>query len=390
MKITEIKSIIEKQMALSPANRVTICLRGQQGIGKTQVIKQVCDEHGWKYRVLYGAQAAVEDLMGLPKIQPVLDANKNPVLDEYQMPVTYTTFAKPVLLPDEEKTVFVLEELNRAPLEVQQAVLQLFTDRKIGSHTLPDNIILMVSINPANEAYMTQDMDPVLLNRMCTIDIEADRRDFISYAIRKQFHDDVVAYIGNLNEADLKYHFAAKPSSEDIGKPLPSPRSWEMVSNILKMGFKRDEAGLERSLIMGVIGETTATNFLHIRDKNFKTPVRGKQVLENYPVYAEQACKQNDNEQYFTMTELAAYICNAKTYKEIMKTPLQEAHIKNVCDYLCDLKNFKSLRTTFFNLVDHTQQELFYTILVKYQAKYPNKALIQELLMDSNNMKKID
>ena len=95
MKISEIKEIIKAQLEMANEDRIVLCLVGQQGIGKTQAIQQVAKENGWDYKALYGAQAQVEDLRGIPQ--------KNDETGE-------TVFAKPVFLPSQEKTIFVLED----------------------------------------------------------------------------------------------------------------------------------------------------------------------------------------------------------------------------------------------------------------------------------------
>lgn len=72
-------------------------------------------------------------------------------------------------------------------------------------------------------------------------------------------------FLKSLTPEELKVHFNQKPSEKTIGKPIPSPRSWEIVDNILNMNIQ-DEAVLF-SMIQGAIGKETATKFCTFRDK---------------------------------------------------------------------------------------------------------------------------
>lgn len=77
----------------------------------------------------------------------------------------------------------------------------------------------------------------------------------------------IIKFLQSLSKEETKEHFDKKPTEQTIGKPIPSPRSWEIVDNILKMGIK-DEAVLY-AMIAGAIGKDTATKFCTFRD-NYK------------------------------------------------------------------------------------------------------------------------
>ena len=50
MLLSEIKNVV-KQTALNGC-KVNLCLKGHQGIGKTQVLQQVAKELGWDYKAI--------------------------------------------------------------------------------------------------------------------------------------------------------------------------------------------------------------------------------------------------------------------------------------------------------------------------------------------------
>lgn len=75
----------------------------------------------------------------------------------------------------------------------------------------------------------------------------------------------IIKFLKSLSKEERKDCFNQKPTEKTIGKPIPSPRSWEIVDNILSMGI-RDEVVLFQ-MISGAIGKDTATKFCTFREK---------------------------------------------------------------------------------------------------------------------------
>ena len=75
----------------------------------------------------------------------------------------------------------------------------------------------------------------------------------------------IIKFLKSLSKEDYKIHFNRKPTEKTIGEPIPSPRSWEIVDNILSMNIQ-DDTQLY-SMIAGAIGKETATLFCTFREK---------------------------------------------------------------------------------------------------------------------------
>lgn len=99
----------------------------------------------------------------------------------------------------------------------------------------------------------------------------------------------IIKFLKSLPKEERKDCFNQKPTEKTIGKPIPSPRSWEIVDNILSMGIK-DEVVLFQ-MISGAIGKDTATKFCTFRDNEIslnlmdyflgKTKINLKSLKEN-------------------------------------------------------------------------------------------------------------
>lgn len=277
MLLSEIKKVVKE--VCQNGCKVNLCLKGHQGIGKTQILQQVAEELGWDYKAIYCAQTSTEDLIGMPKIVDNKDG-------------TYSTeFAKPTLFPTKENTIFVLEEINRAPLEVQQSVLQLLTDKKIGNFVLPKNTLICACINPTDSVYMTQELDSVFINRMVTLNVETNVPEFLLYAEDKGVHQDIINFLGSLNSQETAIHFTQKPTENTIGKPMPSPRTWMVVDNILKLEINNDKTLNE--LITGAVGKETAGRFLSTRNQ-LERLVNLDELIKDFDKAKPKLKKQKD------------------------------------------------------------------------------------------------
>ena len=78
----------------------------------------------------------------------------------------------------------------------------------------------------------------------------------------------IIKFLQSLSKEEAREHFNKKPTEQTIGKPIPSPRSWEIVDNILKMGIKNETVLF--NLIAGAVGKETATKFCTFKS-NFET-----------------------------------------------------------------------------------------------------------------------
>ncbi|WP_413854606.1 AAA family ATPase [Candidatus Ruminimicrobium bovinum] len=307
MNITDTKALIKKLLNAPEKERFVLCLKGHQGIGKTQAIQQVAEENGWNYKALYGAQTQVEDLMGIPYLK------ENNAIKENNEGEKISKFAKPILFPDKPKTIFVLEEINRAPLDVQQAILQLLTENKFAGRELPQDTVIIVSINPSdvNSGYNVEKLDSVFINRICMIDVEPELKEWLDYANDKNFNKRIRAFLSNPKN---NWFFWEKPNYENIGQSLPSPRTWEIVSKILKI--ENEKITFLDNLLKGVIGQEATIEFLN---DWADIGIDGKDILTaQYDRYSDlrdnKLNNQTVSQNAYSLTSLKGYI-ESQNYK---------------------------------------------------------------------------
>jgi alkaline phosphatase D len=325
MLLSEIKKVV-KAVALDGC-KINLLLEGHQGIGKTQILQQVANELGWDYKAVYCAQTSTEDLIGMPWIDKVEGV---------------TRFAKPKLFPDKENTIFVLEEINRAPLEVQQAVLQFLTDKRLGDYVLPKNTLICACINPVDNVYQTQELDSVFINRLVKINVNTNQSEFIKYAKAMGVEEDIINFIDKLNASESAIHFTQKPTMDTVGKPLPSPRSWMLVDKILKLGITSKQTLLD--MIKGALGDETAVKFMQTR-KKLDDVVSVNQIVSDFDGIKIRLDKQNSGTMHKTVTDFAELL----TQKSVSYSDDELLNIAKFTDYICE--NQKPLASLLYQKV---------------------------------------
>ena len=292
---------------------LTPCVVGHRGVGKTAGIVQVCQEIGRRYVALRLGQMEVGDLVGIP----------------YRDGQTMH-WSRPSWWPsdDDPQTVIHCDELNRAQQEdTLQAIFQFVEPpakgqlRRLHTHAVHPKHKVVVSINPPDGSYQVATLDRALLDRMVMIYVETDYHCWARYAKEQHF------------DAGVQQFLAAYPNLlAHPGAPLdmqmePTERAWEMVSTLRKACHFSTE--LEMEVYAGIVGQEAAVSFLRWSREQAERPVTARQVLDSWPVVAEQVRIQRDDLQAMTLNDMVTTL-----EVDPVLMPVQE---RNLVDYIAAL-----------------------------------------------------
>jgi len=328
-----LKSIISKGV------KCPVVVKGDAGIGKSQVIQKVGRDLGMHVIDLRLAQMEPGDLIGLPRTDP--ESHK-------------TVWYAPEWWPSksDKGTIVFFDELNRAPVDVRQAVFQVLTEYKMHTHVLPENTFLVAAINPDEGGkmnYQVEQFDPAMVNRMCFISMEPDGQQWINWATAAGVHEMVIKFIA-VNTAMLY-------AGSETG-PFPSPRSWVRLSDL--MNANAIPASAQSEVISGLIGEKPAISFIRFLDKSYKKPVSGKEVLESFAKFKDKIKAQKNDENFVTISELVGLLGDG--------AKLKKDQLTNVTDFALALKQeekmalLKKLPNSLLSKLGQTSQDLCNTI----------------------------
>lgn len=248
----------------------SVRIEGVHGIGKSESVADWAEEHGYHLEILMLSQQETADLIGMPGDE-MIDGTK------------VMFWSKPAWLyrmeqahKDGKKCVLFLDELSRAPLEVRQAALQLVLDKRIHEHHLPvhkdgTTTFVVAADNPADK-YQTDELDPALLDRFATFEVEVDVKGWLEWANDKDVESVVTDFIAEYPE---NLHVMFDDSGKDKGA---TPRSWKKLSDILK-NVDLIERNMLIPAIISKVGETIGHSF-NLYYNDYLKVVKLEDVLE--------------------------------------------------------------------------------------------------------------
>ena len=169
----------------------------------------------------------------------------------------------PKFLPTAGKGILFLDELTSAPQMTQAGCYQLVLDRKLGEYVLPDGWVVIAAGNPASERGVHFSMPRPLRNRFVHLELEADLNDWCKWAVGAGVRPEIIAFLRF--KPDL-LHTADATSDANA---WPTPRSWEMASNVLrgianrqKTTFLSGASEFEAQLLDGTVGPAAAAELI--------------------------------------------------------------------------------------------------------------------------------
>ena len=226
----------------------SVMMWGSPGVGKSQAVRQIAREiengTGKKVDVTDVRLLLFNpiDLRGIPT------ANADKTLAIWLKPQIFQMDAS-----NDKVNILFLDEISAAPQSVQAAAYQITLDRVVGEHKLPENCIVIAAGNRTTDKSVAFKMPKALANRLLHIDVEGSFKSWKEWAVRSGINDKVIAFLSFRQEYLMKFD----ASSQDLA--FATPRSWEMVSNILNC--VNDDVDASYSLIAGIVGIGMAVEF---------------------------------------------------------------------------------------------------------------------------------
>ncbi len=260
MKVKAGKAAIDAIKLAYSAN-LAVMLEGKHGIGKSTLLEQAARELGIDIIVRDLSLMEPPDLVGMP----FRDGER-------------TRYAPPSFLPTGGKGLIVFEELNRADRSMTAPCLQLITSRTLNDYKLPSGWLPVAAINPSEDGYDVNDLDPALMSRFVRISLEADVKGWLRWAGENNVHPAVIRFLCQV--PGLFY------------SPESNPRSWTWVSNAVK-AYAGGDDGTLGVVVAGLVGETAAAAFI-ASYLGGEEPLTARQVLDDYANHSSTVRRWRD------------------------------------------------------------------------------------------------
>ncbi len=246
----------------------TPCIIGLQGIGKSDLVKEYAKEKGYVYQEITCSLLQEGDL-AMPYLSPCKDGDV-----EYAVNRIIKDLVKK---SQGSKGILFLDEFNRGSSNTQSELMNLVLQRRILDYSLPENIFIVLAMNPSSEMkgyedsdYSVSFSDAAILGRVVKLDMKPSLQEWISYGKRvenghQRIHQAVISYLSAIEK-----EFVTKEVSGEINN---NPRAWSRVSDILysyeSMGIRN--VTLLRELLFGTIRRDSVAQFLATYESKVQT-----------------------------------------------------------------------------------------------------------------------
>jgi len=224
---------------------------GSPGIGKSDLHAQLAESFKALLIDIRASQWDAVDTRGVPYVENMLTKGEKT-----------TRWAIPSVFPSAELAAqypydFVfLDELNAAPPSVQAALYQLILNRRLGDYVLPENVVMFAAGNLETDRAVTHRMSTALAGRFTHFELVVDPQAWERWALSSDVHIACISYLRyrpeNLHNWDAK----------SASKAQPTPRTWEKLSNLVKVVESEGVNGpVESALVAGTVGDFVGTEF---------------------------------------------------------------------------------------------------------------------------------
>ena len=310
-------------------------IHGKAGIGKTQIIEELSKSHNKELVILNLSHQEEGDLIGIPK-----QVEEN---GKYK-----TIWAKPEWLAnnEEKEVILFLDEIDRAPKNILNAILTLLREYRIHTHHIPKNWKIIAAGNSGinDEFYDIQEMDNALSSRFVHLFYEPNYKEWLAWAKNNGINEVIIKYI------ETKPEHLLKENAENFNFSYPNPRTWEYLSENMK--FIQD-AEILKFVAIGLLGNEVGIDF-YIFYKTYKniSYMTFEEIIKNFQEF------KNKNKNFYINTVL---------------------NISNNIDIIFKNFNEKILVETFLKIIlylgNKQYYEIAYLLINLIETKNPQVAL---------------
>ncbi|MBX2879815.1 MAG: MoxR family ATPase [Granulosicoccus sp.] len=216
MRPAHLQIILDSEFSSTGAGHHTpVMIWGPPGVGKSELVAQVAQQHGVPLIDIRLSQLEPSDLRGIP----------------FRVD-NHVEWAVPRMLPDASRHgpsgIMFLDEITSATPAVSAAAYQLILDRCLGEYKVPEGWVIFAAGNRQGDRGVTYSMPTPLANRFTHFDFDVNLDDWVYWAHKNQIDERIIAFLRFRPELLFDFDPAIDPTA------FPTPRSWEFAHHALQ------------------------------------------------------------------------------------------------------------------------------------------------------------
>lgn len=292
---------------------------GESGIGKTSLVRELGKKEGYYVVNIDGNLLKEGEIGGLPTVEEYttnidgIYSNKKKTV--YAVHTKLLQIEKALDENPNRRVLLFIDEINRCEHSVQQELMNIILNREINGYVLPSEVDVVAAMNPSNKYdafvqsdYQVVDMDPAQEDRFVWIELEADAKAWMQWAMDSEIniHEDIVRFIATFPE------YLHTPYSQEAIKA--TPRSWERVSSAYKVYLNEKEKYPSRifyNVVKGNVGGSIAQDFFNFLEENKHPLITPEELFDREEIdekLIEKVKEESHSRLYLTSKNALNYL----------------------------------------------------------------------------------
>ncbi len=251
-------------------------LTAEPGVAKSAIMRSIADKLGFQYFDIRLSMVDEIDV-GLFPYRKEMEIDFNDESGEsVKKIISVMSYAIPewAYMSNLKPTIIHFEELNRAPLAVRNAALQILLERAIGTTFRFNRNVYMVSSGNLGEADGTdiEEFDRALNNRLIHYKHTLTLPEWIEDFANKNVHQVVVNFLKSNEEHFLGSYDEKKSKTQEA---YATPRSWTFLSDYIVRNYGMESSIKDfiddiRELGASYVGDGANSRFIRYLDESLK------------------------------------------------------------------------------------------------------------------------
>lgn len=263
VKLNAVKDYVKANVKLQceQLHAPRLAIQGPPGVGKSDIIRELCEENGWALSVKYLSNMSLEQITGIPcKVESGSTAVwSKPELFNFDNP----EYEPECGMSDKVVKVLLIDDFHLADRIMQKYLFQILTYKSLNGYKLPENTAIILAGNRNTDRALANPIPAPVCNRLMFIEVKSDLQDWLNnFAFKHGVRNDITSYLYQYGDERL--------SSEPLESGAwASPRAWTYLSYQMdtfeKMFGKLNITEL-KNMASGLVGTENAVKFIEYRE----------------------------------------------------------------------------------------------------------------------------
>lgn len=219
-----------------------VLLIGPPGIGKTAIMEQAareCQVGLVAYTITHHTR---QSAVGLPQLVHRTYREREYTMTEYTMSEIVGSIYEYEERTGHREGILFIDEINCVSETLAPTMLQFLQYKTFGNHRVPEGWVIVAAGNPQDYNKSVRELDMAALDRVRTLNVEAEVSVWKEYALQKGVHPSILSYL----ELHPEHFYQVTLTREK--QEFVTARGWEDLS-VLLQEYERQEYPIDKGFM---------------------------------------------------------------------------------------------------------------------------------------------